>query len=190
MTKKLLTIILSLFTCFAFSLTPSYASQEQSTRLDYFYSSILLGEKTYAINESGENITDAFLSATLKSYENGDYETIKKYISSKLLQPKAKELADLAVYEGEKIITELSDEEMLDNYRRFVEEHLKTHMYLPTNDEVDACPYIQCTSVYIRRFGSFERINELIGYNQKEFNNIALEKDMLFKYKRACKETL
>lgn len=83
---------------------------------------------------------------------------------------------------------ELSDEEMLDNYRRFVEEHLKTHMYLPTNDEVDACPYIQCTSVYIRRFGSFERINELIGYNQKEFNNIALEKDMLFKYKRACKE--
>lgn len=82
MTKKLLTIILSLFTCFAFSLTPSYASQEQSTRLDYFYSSILLGEKTYAINESGENITDAFLSATLKSYENGDYETIKKYISN------------------------------------------------------------------------------------------------------------
>lgn len=83
---------------------------------------------------------------------------------------------------------ELSNEEMLDNYKRFVEEHLKTHMYLPTNDEVDACPYIQCTSVYIRRFGSFERINELIGYNQKEFNNIALEKDMLFKYKRACKE--
>ena len=83
---------------------------------------------------------------------------------------------------------ELSDEEMLDNYRRFVEEHLKTHMYLPTNDEVDACPYIQCASVYIRRFGSFERINELIGYNQKEFNNTALEKDMLFKYKRACEE--
>ena len=83
---------------------------------------------------------------------------------------------------------ELSDEEMLDNYRRFVEDHLKTHIYLPTNDEVDACPYIQCASVYIRRFGSFERINELIGYNQKEFNNTALEKDMLFKYKRACEE--
>ena len=82
----------------------------------------------------------------------------------------------------------LSDEEMLDNYKRFVEEHLKTHIYLPTNDEVDACEYIQCSSVYIRRFGSFERINELIGYNQKEFNNIALEQDMLFKYKRACEE--
>lgn len=82
----------------------------------------------------------------------------------------------------------LSDEEMLDNYKRFVEEHLKTHMYLPTNDEVDSCEYIQCSSVYIRRFGSFERINKLIGYNQKEFNNNALEKDMLFKYKRACEE--
>lgn len=42
--------------------------------------------------------------------------------------------------------------------------------------------------VFIRRFGSFERINKLIGYNQKEFNNNALEKDMLFKYKRACEE--
>lgn len=83
---------------------------------------------------------------------------------------------------------ELSGEEMLDNYRQFVEEHLKTHIYLPTNDEVDSCPYIQCASVYIRRFGSFERINELIGYNQKEFNNTAFEKDMLFKYKRACEE--
>lgn len=82
----------------------------------------------------------------------------------------------------------LSDEEMLDNYKRFVEEHLKTHMYLPTNDELDDCDYIQCSSVYIRRFGSFERINKLIGYNQKEFNNNALEKDMLFKYKRACEE--
>lgn len=82
----------------------------------------------------------------------------------------------------------LSDEEMLDNYKRFVEEHLKTHMYLPTNDEVDACPYIQCTCVYLRRFGTFENINKLIGYNQKEFNNNVLEKDMLFKYKRACEE--
>ena len=56
----------------------------------------------------------------------------------------------------------LSDEEMLDNYKKFVEEHLKTHIYLPTNDELDACDYIQCSSVYIRRFGSFERINKLI----------------------------
>lgn len=80
----------------------------------------------------------------------------------------------------------LSDEEMLSNYKKFVNEHLKIHIFLPTNDEVDACDYIQCTSVYIRRFGSFENINKLIGYDQKEFNNTALEKDMIFKYKRAC----
>ena len=82
----------------------------------------------------------------------------------------------------------LSDTEMLDGYKRFVEEYLKTHIYLPTNKEVDACDYIQDAGVYIRRFGSFEILNQLIGYNQKEFNNDALEKDMLFKYKRACNE--
>ncbi|RFZ78232.1 hypothetical protein DS742_14030 [Lacrimispora amygdalina] len=98
--------------------------------------------------------------------------------------------ADINVYDKEYLFQRecLTDNEMLINYKKFVEEHLKTNIYLPTNDEVDACDYIQCTSVYIRRFSSFEHINELIGYNQKEFNNSALEKDMLFKYKRACKE--
>lgn len=81
---------------------------------------------------------------------------------------------------------ELTNEEMLDRYKTFVEEHLKTHIYLPKNDEVDACEYIPNTCCYINRFGSFEKIYELIGYNQKDFNLKALEKDMLFKYKRAC----
>lgn len=82
----------------------------------------------------------------------------------------------------------LPDEEMLNRYKMFVEEHLKTHIYLPTNDEVDACEYVPNTCCYIKRFGSFEKINELIGYNQKEFNLKALENDMLFKYKRACND--
>ena len=82
----------------------------------------------------------------------------------------------------------LSDEEMLSSYKKFVEEHLKTHIYLPTNDEVDACSYVQSTGTYVNRFGSFENINKLIGYDQKEFNNSALEKDMIFKYKRACQD--
>lgn len=81
---------------------------------------------------------------------------------------------------------ELTDKEMLDRYKTFVEEHLKTHIYLPKNDEVDACEYIPNACCYINHFGSFEKINELIGYNQKEFNLKALESDMLFKYKRAC----
>ena len=80
----------------------------------------------------------------------------------------------------------LSDEEMLENYKKFVEEHLKTHMFLPTNDDLDKCQSIQCTSVYISRFGSFNNVNKLIGY--EGYNNKVLEEDMISKYKRACKE--
>ena len=80
----------------------------------------------------------------------------------------------------------LSDEEMLENYKKFVEEHLKTHMFLPTNDDLDRCQSIQCTSAYISRFGSFNNVNKLIGY--EGYNNKVLEEDMIFKYKRACKE--
>lgn len=78
----------------------------------------------------------------------------------------------------------LSDEEMLENYKKFVEEHLKTHMYLPTNDDLDKCPTIQSTSVYINRFGSFDNVNRLIGYGG--YNVKVLEEDMLNKYKQAC----
>lgn len=81
---------------------------------------------------------------------------------------------------------QLSDEEMLENYKKFVEDHLKTHMFLPTNDDLDKCQSIQCTSVYISRFGSFNNVNKLIGY--EGYNNKVLEEDMIFKYKRACKE--
>lgn len=81
---------------------------------------------------------------------------------------------------------QLSDEEMLENYKKFVEEHLKTHMFLPTNDDMDKCQSIQSTSVYINRFGSFDTINRLIGY--EGYNNKVLEQDMIFKYKRACKD--
>lgn len=81
---------------------------------------------------------------------------------------------------------QLSDEEMLENYKKFVENHLKTHMFLPTNDDLDRCQSIQCTSVYISRFGSFDKINKLIGY--EGYNNKVLEEDIIFKYKRACKD--
>lgn len=81
---------------------------------------------------------------------------------------------------------QLSNEEMLENYKNFVENHLKTHMFLPTNDDMDKCQSIQSTSVYINRFGSFDTINRLIGY--EGYNNKVLEQDMIFKYKRACKD--
>lgn len=81
---------------------------------------------------------------------------------------------------------QLSDDEMLENYRVFVDEHLKTHMFLPTKDDMDKCQSIQSTSVYINRFGSFDKINRLIGY--EGYNNEVLEQDMIFKYKRACED--
>lgn len=80
----------------------------------------------------------------------------------------------------------LSNEEMLENYKTFIEKHLETHMYLPTNEDLDNCKDIQNACVYIRRFGSFENIHQLIGYD--EYNNQALEKDMIYKYKRACND--
>lgn len=82
----------------------------------------------------------------------------------------------------------LSDEELLDDYRKFVKEHLKTHMFLPTNNEVNNCDYIQSASVYEKRFGNFKNVNKLIGYDQDEFNKNALEKDMILKYKQACED--
>lgn len=78
----------------------------------------------------------------------------------------------------------LSDEEMLENYKHFVEEHLKTHMYLPTNKDIDNCKNIQSADTYTRRFGSFDNINKLIGYDG--YNEKVMEKGMIEKYKQAC----
>ena len=80
----------------------------------------------------------------------------------------------------------LSDEEMLENYKIFVEEHLKTHMYLPTTDDLNKYDLAQNSSAYIKRFGSFDNINKLIGY--ENYNQKVLEQDMISKYQRACKE--
>ena len=78
----------------------------------------------------------------------------------------------------------LSDKEMLNQYKHFVEDHLKTHMFLPTNDDIDKSLKIQSTSAYLNRFGSFDNINKMIGY--EGYNKKVLETDMLTKYKQAC----
>jgi hypothetical protein len=82
----------------------------------------------------------------------------------------------------------LSDEKLLEDLNLFVERHLKTHIYLPTNKEIDADKNIQSCSTYINRFKSFENAYKLIGYNIKQFNNDALEKDMIDKYINMCKD--
>lgn len=81
-----------------------------------------------------------------------------------------------------------SDDELINMYRNFVDEHLSMNLYLPTNEDIDSNEDIPSSSTFVHRFGSFENLNSIIGYNQKDFNNSALEKDMIFKYMRACKE--
>ena len=59
-------------------------------------------------------------------------------------------------------------------------------MFLPTNDDLNKCESMKSVSLYISRFGSFDNINRLIGY--QGYNNKVLEQDMIRKYKRACKD--
>lgn len=81
----------------------------------------------------------------------------------------------------------LSDFELLKKYRVFTEEYLKLNLFLPTLESIDIEETLPHSSTYINRFGSISNLNKLIGFNQNEHNNKALEDDMLFKYKRACK---
>lgn len=80
----------------------------------------------------------------------------------------------------------LTDEQLLTELKCFVEKHLKTHVYLPINDEIDECKDIQSCSTYINRFKSFENAYKLIGYDMNKFNNEAMEIDMINKYKTMC----
>ena len=80
----------------------------------------------------------------------------------------------------------LSDDEMLRLLKDFTEDYLKTNIFLPTGDEIDLCKNIPTSGIYVKRFNSLENTYKLIGYNLEEFNNTALENDMLLKYKNMC----
>lgn len=82
----------------------------------------------------------------------------------------------------------LTDEQLLYDLKCFTEKHLLDNIYLPKNDEIDNELSLQSSTTYINRFHSFEYIYKLIGYDIKDFNNKALEKDMLEKYKTMCTE--
>ena len=80
----------------------------------------------------------------------------------------------------------LSDDEMLRLLKDFTEDYLKANIFLPTGDEIDLCKNIPTSGIYVKRFNSLENTYKLIGYNLEEFNNTALENDMLLKYKNMC----
>lgn len=80
----------------------------------------------------------------------------------------------------------LSDDEMLRLLKDFTEDYLKTNIFLPTIDNIDNCKSIPTSSTYLNRFVNTNNMFKLIGYDAENFNKIALEKDMLLKYKNMC----
>lgn len=79
-----------------------------------------------------------------------------------------------------------TDEQMLDELKEFAIEHLKTHLFLPTYDEVDLCKNTSSSGTYLSRFGSLSNAYKLIGYSN-EFNRNRLLEDMKKKYIECCK---
>lgn len=81
----------------------------------------------------------------------------------------------------------LSDTELLKLLNDFTKKHLKSHIFLPTYDDIENCSALPSCSTYTSRFKSIESAFHLIGYDIQEFNNSALEKDMISKYNAACR---
>lgn len=77
----------------------------------------------------------------------------------------------------------LSDEEMLKLLKYYTDEKLKNNIYLLTNEDIDKNSNMPHTSTYNTRFGGVINAYKLIGIDYEDFNNKALEKDMIEKYK-------
>lgn len=82
----------------------------------------------------------------------------------------------------------LSNEEMLKLLEYYTSKKLETDIYLLTNDEIDNNPNMPHSCTYQSRFGGIIEAYKLIGYNYSEFNNDALEKDMIIKFKELAKK--
>ena len=78
-----------------------------------------------------------------------------------------------------------SKEQMLDELAKFTKEYLKTHLFLPIQDEIDDCKDISSVSTYIRWFGSIPNAFKLIGYND-DYNHNQMLEDMKNKYIKYC----
>ena len=83
---------------------------------------------------------------------------------------------------------QLSKDEISKRYKKFVEEYLKTHMLLPTCEEIDKEGTLPSSGTILLKFGSIDNLNKSIGYDTNKFNNTQVENDMLLKYKSACED--
>ena len=78
----------------------------------------------------------------------------------------------------------LSDEEILKLLEFYTNKKLESNTYLLTNDEIDNNKNMPSMSVYVSRFGGIVNAYSKIGIDYYEFNNLAMEKDMIKKYKK------
>ena len=81
-----------------------------------------------------------------------------------------------------------SDEEMLKLLEYNTDIKLKNNIYLLTNDEIDYIKTMPSTTTYVSRFGGMINAYSKIGIDYYEFNNIAMEKDMILKYRQLALE--
>lgn len=148
---------------------------------------------------STRKMTDEELLQILRDYnDNVGFPTQRKFLARNGLPSsvtyfnrfgsfsKAIELAGIEIPEERKKDfgrVKLSDDELLSDLKKFVEEILEVQLFLPTSEQIWDCPYIQSNTTYFDRFGTLENAFRLIGYNKDEFNNKRLEEDMLKKYK-------
>ena len=82
----------------------------------------------------------------------------------------------------------LSDDKLLNDLKIEVKKHLQNHVFLMTYDEIDENKNLQSSSTYLHRFGTLDKIYELIGYSKSDINNNNFEYDMLLRYKKACEK--
>ena len=97
--------------------------------------------------------------------------------------PNALKEAGIEITEDKKKIFErkYTDEQVLDIFRRIVEDNLKETGLLLNMEYFRSGKEIG-ESTITRHFGTLEKAYELIGINQLKYNNDLLEKDMLEKY--------
>lgn len=82
----------------------------------------------------------------------------------------------------------LSDEELLNKFKSFVDKHLQTHITLPTFKDIDNDKSFSNKNVFIERFKTIDDLYLKIGYDKNEFNKLAIENDMIDKYIKACEK--
>jgi hypothetical protein len=81
----------------------------------------------------------------------------------------------------------LSDKELLSLLKYYTDEKLKNNLFLLTNEDINNIDKMPSYAVYNSRFGGSINAYKLLGIDYYEFNNNALEKDMIKKYKKIYK---